>query len=56
MRQAIRFGIPAEDAFRMASATPAALLGLKKGRIEVGYDAEFILTDSDDHLMKTIIL
>ena len=56
VRQAIRFGIPAEDAFRMASATPAALLGLNKGTIAVGYDADFILTDENHALVKAMIL
>ncbi len=27
----------------MASKTPATMLGVKKGNIEVGYDAEFIV-------------
>ena len=56
VRKAIEFGIPARDAFRMASETPAALLGLKKGRIEIGYDSEFIVTDLEYNLIDTLVL
>ena len=56
VRRAIEFGIPKKDAFRMASRTPAELLGLKKGRIEEGYDAEFIVVNPDLSLECTIIL
>lgn len=55
VRAAIRFGIPADDAFAMASATPAELLGLQKGKIAVGYDADFILTDDQHNLVKALI-
>ena len=54
--KAIEFGIPAEDAFAMASETPAAMLKLNKGKIEVGYDADFVLTDEDYSLIRTMIL
>lgn len=56
VKKAISFGIPAEDAFRMASRTPAEMMGLKKGRIEVGYDADFILLDENYNLLRTVIL
>ncbi len=56
VRKAIEFGIPKKDAFRMASATPARSLGLKKGELLPGYDAEFILLDSDMNLVRSIIL
>jgi len=54
--KAIEFGIPKKDAFRMASRTPAELLKLKKGRIEAGYDAEFVVVNPDLSLEMTIIL
>ena len=44
------------SALKMASATPAACLGLKKGQMRVGYDAEFILCDSEMNLIRSIIL
>lgn len=56
VKKAIEFGIPKADALKMASATPAALLGMKKGQIRVGYDAEFILTDENMNLIRTMIL
>ncbi|MBQ7377748.1 MAG: N-acetylglucosamine-6-phosphate deacetylase [Clostridia bacterium] len=56
VRRVISFGIPPLDAFAMASETPAALLGLNKGRLEVGYDADFILTDENYSLLRTMIL
>ncbi|MBO4693136.1 MAG: N-acetylglucosamine-6-phosphate deacetylase [Clostridia bacterium] len=55
VKKAIEFGIPAEDAFIMASRTPARLLGVNKGEISVGYDADFIVLDSKYNLLQTII-
>ena len=52
---AIRFGIPEEDAVKMATKNPAELMGLTtKGRIEVGCDADFIIVDDDFNLIKAI--
>lgn len=56
VKRAVSFGIPAEDAFRMASTTPAEMMGLRKGRIAVGYDADFILLDENYNLLRTLIL
>lgn len=56
VKKAIEFGIPKADAIRMASTTPAECLGLNKGRIAVGYDAEFILVDQDMNLIRAMIL
>ena len=56
VKKAIEFGIPTKDAFKMASETPAKLMGLKKGRITVGYDSEFIVLDKDYNLVDTLIL
>lgn len=55
VKKAIEFGISAEDAFKMASETPANMLGLKKGRIALGYDAEFIVLGKDYELIDTLI-
>ena len=52
---AIGFGIPEEDAVKMATETPAKLLGINKGKIEVGYDADFITVDNDFELKNVII-
>ena len=44
------------DAFKMASETPAALMGLKKGKIEVGYDSQFIVLDENYNLLDVLNL
>ena len=54
VRIAISMGIPEWDAVKMASTTPAELMGLNKGRIEVGYDADFIIVDEDFNLVRAI--
>lgn len=54
VQRAISFGIPPMDAYRMASETPATMLGLKKGKVAVGYDAEFLLLDDDYKLLEVI--
>ncbi len=55
VRTAISFGISEEDAVKMASENPARLMGLNKGRIEVGYDADFIIVDKDFNFVKSIV-
>ena len=55
VKKAIEIGIPEEDAFKMATETPANLLGVHKGKIEVGYDADFIFLDENYELMITVI-
>ncbi len=54
VRRAISFGISEEDAVKMASENPARLMGLSKGRIEVGLDADFIIVDDDFKLIRAI--
>ncbi len=56
VKKAIEFGIPVRDAFDMASKTPAALMGLNKGVLDVGYDADFIILDEKLNLIETVIL
>lgn len=55
VKTAISFGIPETDAFAMASHTPAQLLGLNKGKLAVGYDADFIAVDDDYNVVHTVI-
>jgi N-acetylglucosamine-6-phosphate deacetylase len=52
VKKAIEFGIPKEDAIKMATETPAKLLGIKKGKIEVGYDADFVVIDDEINVIK----
>ncbi|MGW8821181.1 N-acetylglucosamine-6-phosphate deacetylase [Paenibacillus lautus] len=60
MNEALRLteanGISMEDAVRMASTTPAHILGLsRKGKIEVGYDADLVLMDERHQVQWTMI-
>lgn len=55
VKKAIEFGIPEADAFKMASETPAKYLGINKGKLEIGYDADFIVTDSNYNIIHTVI-
>lgn len=54
VQSAINMGIPEADAFKMASETPAKMLGVKCGKIEVGYDCELLLLDGSK-IEKVII-
>ena len=55
VRTATKSGIPFEDAVRMASETPARLLGVKKGRIAEGFDADLLIVDEDMEIDTVII-
>lgn len=54
VKKVVEFGIPLDDAVRMASRTPAELLEVKKGRIAPGYDADLLITDRELNI-KTVI-
>ena len=54
VKVAISFGIPEEMAIKMATENPARLMGLNKGKIEVGYDADFIIVDESFNLVRSI--
>ena len=48
--------VPLSDAVKMASLTPAKILGIKnKGALEAGYDADIIIFDDNINIMKTIV-
>ena len=56
VKKAISFGIPEQMAVKMATENPARLMGLDtKGKIEVGYDADFIIVDEDFNLITAIV-
>lgn len=55
VKTAISFGIPEKTAVKMATENPAKHMGLTaKGKIEVGFDADFIIVDDDFNLVKAI--
>ena len=55
VRCAIEFGIPEGDAFKMASETPARLMGLNRGIIETGRDCDLIILNDKNELDTVII-
>ena len=55
VKKAIEFGISEEDAFYMASRTPAVLMGENKGLIKEGFDADLISVDDNLNIDKVII-
>lgn len=55
VKNCIRFGIEEEEAVKMATENPARLMKLNKGKIAVGYDADFIIVDDSFSLVKAIV-
>jgi len=57
VRNAVEFlGIPLEDAVRMASETPARILGLsEKGRVAPGADADLVVLSAEGMVEETIV-
>lgn len=55
VKKAVEFGIPFEDAVKMASETPAECLGIKKGKIAEGYDADLLIINDDMEIEQVII-
>ena len=55
VKSAVAMGIPESEAFRMASETPAKMLGLNCGRLDIGYECDFILLDSSLSLCGVVI-
>ncbi len=57
VKKAIEFGIEPNEAFKMASLTPAKLMEIDdcKGKIEVGYDADIIAIDENFNLMFSMV-
>ena len=54
VRTAISMGIDEAVAVKMASENPARMMGLNKGKIEVGYDADFLIVDEEFNLVRAI--
>lgn len=54
VQRVIGMGIPPADAFRMASETPARLLGEKRGVIAEGYVADFVVVDEEYNVVRVM--
>jgi N-acetylglucosamine-6-phosphate deacetylase len=55
VKKATEFGIPFDTAVKMASENPARLLGVKKGKIEEGYDADLLILSDDLEIQNVIV-
>ncbi len=57
VRTAVEAGIPLEDALRMASATPARILGMqdRRGRLRPGLDADLVSLDAELRVRMTVV-
>ena len=55
VRKAVEFGIPAETAVDAATRIPAEMLGLNKGVLAPGFDADLILVDKDLQLKEVFL-
>ena len=55
VKKAVEFGIPFPDAVKMATETPAKMLGIKKGIIAPDYDADLLIVDNKLNI-KTVII
>ena len=55
VKKAVEFGIPFNDAVKMATSTPAEMLGVKKGKIAPDFDADLLIID-DDLNIETVII
>ncbi len=55
VKKAVEFGIPFTDAVKMASETPAEMLGIKKGKIAPDYDADLLIIDDNLNIESVII-
>lgn len=49
-------GLPLTEAIKMMTATPARIMGLNKGALEVGKDADIVVFDADIEIQKVFVL
>lgn len=55
VKKAVEFGIPFDDAVKMATETPAKMLKVNKGQIKEGFDADLIIIDDNFNIESVII-
>ena len=49
-------GVSLCDAVKMITKVPAEIMGLNKGRLEAGYDADIIVFDGDINVRKAFVM
>ena len=49
-------GLPLTEAIKMMSSTPARIMGLNKGAIEKGLDADIVIFDDDINVQKIFVM
>ncbi len=50
-----KVGVPFSDTLQMATTVPARLLGVTKGELKPGYDADVVVIDDDYQVVLTVI-
>ena len=57
LRQAVKFGIPLEDAVRACTYNPAQSVGIadRAGTLDIGKEASFVLLDREDLSIRAIV-
>ena len=56
VKNLISWGVPENEAVKMASANPAKAMGIEnKGRIKTGFDADFLMVDRDFNVTDVYI-
>jgi len=55
LRNLVKWGLSIKEAIRMLSTNQAKLLGLKKGILRVGYDADIVILNKDLEPLVTIV-
>ena len=55
VKNAVEFGIDFYEAVKMATETPARLLGVNKGVVAEGYDADLVLLDDEMNVEWTMV-
>lgn len=55
VKKAAEMGIPFDDAVYMAATAPAEMLGISKGKIKPGFDADLLILDEHNEI-KTVII
>ena len=55
VKTAVSFGIDFYEAVKMASETPAKMLGVNKGVIREGFDADLVLLDDEMNVLMTLV-